>query len=229
MTLLGLLLCAASASAEPRPSAVGAVVRSKEWIVRRGASREEEFAGDVRYEAAGTRLSADWALYRHESRDWTARGDVRVSKTLEGGDVVEARGASARYDEASGGGTLLPAAEGRVAFTRTPPQGAPDRGEGRRLDWESDRAATLSGSARVWGPRLEAWADSARYERAGRTLILRGGRPVLRKVDEEGGWTTALKADEIRAVDSPRRIEASGGVRGWLIFKDEAGLRGRLR
>lgn len=229
MILPLLALLAVPARAESAAPVAGSVVRSKEWIVRRGKAREEEFVGDVRYESAGTRLSADWALYRHESKDWKAKGNVVLRKTLAGGDAIEARGAAARYDETSQNGSLEPAAGERVLFTRAPAQGEPDRGEGGRLDWVADREATLVGRARVWGPRLELWADSARYERPSRVLFLRGGRPVLRKVDEDGGWTTALKADEIEAGDSPRRISARGKVKGWMIFKDEQKILERAK
>lgn len=216
------LLAAPALAAGP---VAGSVVRSKEWVVRRGKEPEEEFVGEVRYEAAGTKLSADWALYRHLQKDWRARGKVVLRKEFESGDAVEARGESARYDEASRKGSLEPAPGGLIEFLRTTAEGEPDHGSGGRLDWTGDRSAVLSGRARVWGPRLEAWADTARYDRPLRTLFLRGGRPVLRKVDEEGGWTTALKADEVEASDSPRRIQARGKVRGWMIFKDEKKMR----
>lgn len=218
----------APARAEGASPVAGSVVRSKDWIVRRGDKKEEEFVGDVRYDSQGTRLTADWALYRHEPKLWTARGKVALRKETSDGGVVEALGETARYDENDRSGTLLPAPGGLVTFARTPPGEEPDRGEGLRLDWESDAAATLTGRARVWGPRLQAWADSARYERALRRLTLRGGRPVLRKVDAEGGWTTALKADEVEATDSPRRIEARGKVVGWLVFKDEKKLHSEI-
>ena len=56
------------------------------------------------------------------------------------------------------------------------------------------------------------------YEKSSGRLALNGGRPVLRKM--EGEWTTALKADEIVATETPQRIEARGRVKGWMIFKD---------
>lgn len=219
--ILPLLLLAAAARAESPVPTAGSVVRSKEWVVRRGEKREEEFVGDVHYDAAGTHLSADWALYRHAAKEWTARGRVRLRKELAGGDLIEAAGERARYDEKTQAGELLPAPDGLVSFARTPAGEEPDRGSGLRLDWEGDAAATLTGQARVWGPRLEVWADSARWTREDRRLALRGGRPVLRKVDAEGGWTTALKADEVDATQDPRRIEARGQVKGWLKFKDQ--------
>ncbi len=224
--ILAFLLLAASARAAGPAAVAGSVVRSKEWVVRRGKSQEEEFIGDVRYSASKTLLSADWALYRHAEKDWKARGHVGLRKELAGGDVLEAQGEAAHFDEASQAGTLAPAPGSRVNFKRTPSDGTDaDRGEGSRLKWEGDRAATLEGRARVWGPRLEAWADAVRWQRPDRRLILRGGRPVLRKIEEEGGWITALKADEVEATDSPRRIEARGGVVGWLVFTDEKKLK----
>ncbi|MDE2510895.1 MAG: hypothetical protein KGL74_07220, partial [Elusimicrobia bacterium] len=81
MILLLLLLAANPAAAQTSPVPVaGSVVRSKEWVVRRGKIKEEEFIGDVRYDAAGARLSADWALYRQEPDDWRARGHIRARK-----------------------------------------------------------------------------------------------------------------------------------------------------
>ncbi|MEK7382927.1 MAG: hypothetical protein AAB262_06540, partial [Elusimicrobiota bacterium] len=100
MILPLLLLAGASSAAGPAlPTAAGktaaAIVRSKEWVIRRGQNREEEFVGDVRYDSAGTRLSADWALFKHASRAWQARGNVRIHKTLKGGDMISACGARA--------------------------------------------------------------------------------------------------------------------------------------
>jgi hypothetical protein len=227
--LIALLLLAALAGPSRAVELAGAVVRSKEYIVRRGGTREEEFSGDVRYEAAGTRLTSDWALFRPDSKEWSARGRVALRKELEDGVVVAAKGERARYNTDAMVGSLEPAPGARVELTRQPPEGEPDRGEGARLDWAGEKWAELRGGARVSGPRLQAQADVARYDMPAKRLALRGGRPVARKVDEEGGWTTALKADEIDAADSPRRIEARGKVKGWLVFKDEKKLEEKVR
>lgn len=227
--ILSLLILAAPALASERilPSAAGktaaTVIRSKEWVIRRGENREEEFVGDVHYDSGGTRLNADWALFKHVTRTWQARGDVRVHKSLTEGGKIEAHSERAAYDEVSQRGTLDPAPGRLVDFRRMPPEGEPDHGEGGRLSWESDETVTLSQGARIWGPRLELWSDAARYERAGKRLILSGGRPVLHKI--EGEWTTALKADHIVATEAPRSIQATGKVKGWLIFKDAKKLK----
>lgn len=225
MILPVVLFFIAAARAEPPAPIAGSVVRSKEWIVRRGAAPEEEFIGDVRYDSAGVKLSADWALYRRALKNWEARGRVILRRELSNGDVIEARGGKARYDETSLLGTLEPAPGSRVGFIRAPVGEEADYGEGDRLVWNGDRDATLAGRAHAWGPRLEAWADSARYEKDARRLFLRGGRPVARKITEDGGWTTALAADEIDVADSPRRLEARGKVKGWLVFKNEKKLK----
>lgn len=224
MTALALaaLLCAPAKAAQSTPVA-GSVVRSKEWIIRRGDSREEEFIGDVRYESAGTRLTSDWALFRHASRTWQARGAVALRRVTEDGTVFSARGEKASHEEDTKRGFLEPEPGAKVVFTRTPPGLEPDHGESGRVSWNGEREVTLSSGARVWGPRLELAADEAVYERGLGRLTLNGGRPVLRKV--EGDWTTALKADRVVAVESPRRIEARGRVKGWMIFKDQARLK----
>lgn len=228
MTTLALLaLLAVPAPAAPPASAAtpvaGSVVRSKEWVIRRGENREEEFIGDVRYESAGTRLSSDWALFSHADRAWQARGAVALRRRASDGDLFEARGAKAGHDEVTKKGYLEPAPGERVVFKRTPPGLEPDHGESGRVTWNGERKVTLSNGAKVWGPRLELAADEAVYEKAQGRLALDGGRPILRKV--EGEWTTALKADSVVATESPRHIEARGRVKGWIIFKDRDKLK----
>jgi len=221
LALLALSLSSPLA-AQSAPVA-GSVVRSKEWVIRRGDNKEEEFIGDVRYQSAGTRLSSDWALFRHADRTWQARGGVYLRREAESGDLFEARGQRAGHDEVTKRGFLEPAPGQRVLFTRTPRGLEPDRGEAGRVTWNGERHVTLSAGAKVWGPRLELAADEAVYEKSAGRLTLNGGRPVLRKV--EGEWTTALKADEVVALESPRRIDARGSVKGWMIFKDRDKLK----
>lgn len=222
-----LLAAALAAPACAETGAAGAVVRSKEWVIRRGEKREEEFVGDVRYEAAGNRMTADWALYKHAEKTWDARGKVSLRKVLERDGTVEARGERARFTERTGGGSLFPAPGAKVRFSRTPAEGgAADLGEAGRVEWESEAKVSLLDGARVTGPRVELAADRADYERAARRMTLTGGRPVLRKMD--GEWTTAMKADTITATDSPRRIDAQGAVRGWLMFRDSEKLKETL-
>jgi len=216
-----VLLCS-PAAAQPTPVS-GSVVRSKEWVIRRGENKEEEFIGSVRYESAGTRLTSDWALFKHADRTWQARGAVFLRRESGDGAVYEARGHKGGHDEESKRGYLDPSPGERVLFTRTPPGLEPDHGESGRVTWNGESRVTLSAGAKVWGPRLELAADEAIYEKESGRLTLNGGRPVLRKM--EGEWTTALKADEIVATDAPRRIEAHGRVKGWMIFKDRKKLK----
>lgn len=219
MTAALLLAAALPASAASPAAVAGSVVRSKEWVIRRGAAREEEFIGDVRYDSGGTRLSADWALFKHADKTWRAKGSVVLRRRLDDGTELWARGERAGHDEASRRGFLEPAPGGRVPFTRTPPEGGPpDRGESGRVSWDSEQNLTLSGGARLWGPRLECAADRAYYERAAKRLTLSGGRPMVHKV--AGEWTTAFRAEETVALESPRRLEARGKVKGWMIFHE---------
>lgn len=229
--MTALLLLALSPLPAPAyaaaPTAAG-VVRSKEWIVRRGENREEEFVGDVRYESAGSRLTADWALYRHASKLWKARGNIVVVRRLEDGAVLEARGEKASFSEDGRGGMLEPSPGGRVRFKRQLPGGSePDLGEGDRLAWMDADSAVLSGRVRVWGPRADAWSDTATWRRGTGELALEGGRPVLRK--KEGDWTLAIKAEGVQASEAPRVIKARGRVKGWLQFRDQEKLKRSLR
>jgi hypothetical protein len=115
-----------------------------------------------------------------------------------------------------------------VRFKRQPPDGTePDLGEGDKLTWTSADAAVLSGSARVSGPRADGWADTATWHRKTGEIVLGGGRPVLRK--KEGEWALSIKADEVRAMEKPRVVKATGRVKGWLQFKDEEKLKRSLK
>ena len=210
--LLNLWACPGRAQSET--PVMGGVVRSKEWRIRRAPEKEEEFIGAVSYRAADTAIKADWALYRHAARTWKARGNVDAERRLSSGDVVEARGEEAFYDQGAEIGVL--SAKDRVTFERRPAAGEPDRGSAGKLRWEARAKAFFSGGVRVWGPRMESWSDEAAYDRALGELTLTGGRPVLRKL--EGDWTGVVKADVITAWESPRRVEADGKTRGWIEF-----------
>jgi hypothetical protein len=223
LPLLALLCSPAAAADSPPASVAGSVVRSKEWVIRRGDNKEEEFIGEVRYQSAGTRLTSDWALFKHADRSWQARGSVSVRRETKDGSVLEAHGDKAGHSEETMRGYLDPVPGERVRFTRGSPGQEPDHGESGRVTWDGESRVTMSAGAKVWGPRLELAAEQAVYEKAEGRLTLDGGRPVLRKV--EGEWTTALKADQVVATESPRRIEAHGRVKGWMIFKDRDKLK----
>ncbi len=216
-----IFLLAAPAAAEPT---MAGVVKSLEWRVKRAPAREEEFIGDVSYKAGPDRLRSDWALFRHEPRTWEARGNIRVERRLDSGEIIEARGERAEYDQKTGKGSLTGAADQPISFLRRPADGGPaDHGSASRLDWRSKEQARLTGAVRLWGPRLEGWSDAAELTRpaaAPGRLTLSGGRPVLRLL--EGGWTGAVKADLIEAFEKPDRLTADGRTVGWLRFKDGA-------
>ena len=226
LPLLLLLTPAGRALAQPAENAAGSVVRSKEWIVRRGKSREEEFIGDVRYDSAGTKLSADWALYRQGPNDWQARGHISARKEFAAGDAVETSGEKAWYDEKTLKGRLEPARGGRVPLLHTPPLGGADHAEGDHLSWIGETAGVLSGRARGWGPRGEFWAETARVDRAlpVQSLTLSGDRPVVHNF--QGGEDAALKADRIVVFDAPRRAVVTGRASGWVIALSTAMPKG---
>ena len=214
---------AAAAAVKPAKNVAGSVVRSKEWIVRRGKARQEEFVGDVRYEAAGTKLTSDWALYRQGQNDWHARGNVYARREFEAGDAVETRGENAWYDENTLKGRLEPAPGVRVPVLHTPLQGGPDHADGDHLSWIGQNVGILSGRTHGWGPRGEFWAEEARYDRllpADRSLTLTGNRPALHQF--HGGDDVAVKGDRIVAYDLPRRAVVTGRARGWIIAQSTA-------
>ncbi len=222
LVVLALAALSAAARAQPATSVAGSVVRSKEWVVRRGKAREEEFIGDVRYDAAGTKLSSDWALYRQGPNDWQARGSIYARREFTAGDAVETRGEKAWYDENTLKGRLEPAPGALVPLLHTPPEGGPDHAEGEHLSWVGETVGVLTGRARGWGPRGEFWADSARYDRrpGDQSVTLDGSRPVLHGY--QGGDDAAVKADRIVAYDSPRRAVATGRALGWFIAQSSA-------
>lgn len=215
-----LILLAAGAGlafAWPAQTVAGGVVQSDEWKVRRSPEKEEEFIGDVRYRGGENSFSADWALLRHGPQLWRARGRVRIERRMESGDLLVATGDEGLYDQKTGEGSLT--SQKAVELRRTPPEGDADFATARRLEWTGKERAVLSGEVHAWGPRLEAWSDRARYDGDQGALRLSGGRPVLRKLEPApGGWTGAVKADEITAYRDGRRLLADGKALGWIEF-----------
>lgn len=221
MSALALLLalCAPASAAE---KTMASVVSSKEWIVRRAPHREEEFTGDVRYKAGGNEFTSDWALFKHESQQWRARGRVVMRHALASGDTVTGRGDEAEFNQKSQKGAVLPAKGKRVSFERAPAAGGePDEGQAGRLEWSGADNATLTDGAHIWGPRLEGWADRADFAGDSGRVLLSGGRPVLVKREGLGAdWVGALKADTVAAERTAHKVAAQGAVRGWLEFRD---------
>jgi hypothetical protein len=221
MKLLFLLSCLLPPPARAATPVAGSVVSSKEWRVRRGAQTEEEFIGDVRYRSGPTIFKADWALFKHVDQSWQAKGHVRVDDIMEDGDTITVLGDQAAFSQRSEKGQLT--AKDGVSFTRAPRAGEPDHGHSDRMEWEGRNRAAAVGQIHLWGPRLEAWADRADYDRLKGELKFTGGRPVLLKLEgfdaESSDWVGALQGDTVTAFQSPRRLSADGKARGWLEFK----------
>ena len=192
----------------------GGVISSKEWKVRRAPQKEEEFIGAVRYRSAASLLRADWALYKHESHDWQAKGNVNIEHKLTSGDTLRGRGDEAFYNDKNRAGSML--ARRLVEFSRTPPSGDPDYGRAKSARWNDDHVI-VSEQVHLWGPRLKLWSSRADYDRRNSELTLSGGRPVLQKL--EGSWTGAVKADKITAWDKSKKMAADGKTHGWIRFK----------
>ncbi|MBI4677913.1 MAG: hypothetical protein HY748_10055 [Elusimicrobia bacterium] len=199
-------------------------VSSKEWKMRRSPVKEEEFTGEVRYWTYSRFVRADWALYRHDDETWEARGNIRGEHTLpRGRGVFEVFGERAVFDQKRRKGSLT-GKRGYVDVVLTSADGFKDFGRAGRLAWELDRSASLLDGVRLWGERVDAWADRADYDWEKAALTLSGGRPVLHK--KFGDWTAAVKADTVTALDAAaqsRHLRAQGRVRGWIEFRKYAG------
>ncbi len=203
----------------PLPAVVGGVVRSKEWLVRRAPQREEEFIGEVSYRQGPRILTADWALLRHATQIWNARGHVKLDETLKSGDRIAINGEEAQYDQKTKRGWLIGAHGGPISFQRLPVAGPPpDEGTAQRLEWEGQERAHLSGGVHVGGPRAELWGGAADYDALQQVLTVSQDRPVLHVM--EGGWTGAVQGTTLAALQNPDRFQADGQTHGWIKFKD---------
>lgn len=226
-----------------RDALVGAVVASDDYVLRRGPRRVEQLSGNVRYLRRDKAFRSDWALVDHDAGLWRARGSVRASFLLDTGEVLFASGHDALHDLNTGLGQLTGKDGGAVSFLLFEPlPGGPalkagseraeleaagrvrEGGEANKLSWDEKLSrARLEGRVRLRGREGESWAEQADYERAGRTLVLAGHRPVLRRDDAR--WSGAVQADRIRASEDYGRVEADGKAAGWMRFQDARGAR----
>ncbi len=233
------LLAGAAFAAEPsKPKLAGAVVRSKEYVVRREPKREEEFIGDVSYRQRGREFYSDWAL-RQEPERWKARGHVRIVWKREDGTVSRAWGERAIYDGISEKGSLFPKEGELLRFERALPAVAmPEYGNSRQLHYDGkSQTGRLEGDVHLWGPTGEcegdlvslstaskvcwaaAWAERADYEHESGISTLTGRRPVVTAIGRTAKgdpWSGALQGDRIRGHSS--RLKADGDVQGWVVF-----------
>ncbi|MBI4425213.1 MAG: hypothetical protein HY554_15890 [Elusimicrobia bacterium] len=250
LLLLALASAPAAGGAEPkRKPLAGLVVRSDDYELRRSPEVVEEFRGRASYAHGGRELHADWMERRHRGDRWRARGRVRGVLTRGDGTVIEARGHEAAHDGATRLGWLRPRTGGRLELERRAPcesrlsslacrdayrvaagAEAPDRASAREASWDARaERLRLEGEVHAWGPSGESWAESADYSHAGRRLDLSGRRPVM--VSRTEDWNGAVQADRIAALQgaagpgpaAPARVEAAGGVRGWVVFRDGPG------
>jgi lipopolysaccharide export system protein LptA len=219
-TLLFLIGFALPIPVQAASPVAGSVVSSDEWKVRRGADKEEEFIGDVRYRTGRTFLKSDWALFKHATQGWQAKGRVRVDRLLDDGATLTAEGDEAVFDQRKQAGALT----GRdgVSFLRAPTDAEPDHGRADRSEWKGPNRAAAVGAVRIWGPRMEVQADRADYDLVPGELTLTGGRPVLLKLEgfdpSSSDWVGALQGDIVRSYENPRRLTADGKARGWIDF-----------
>lgn len=239
-SLLAVLAVLAGAGAfaqePPRKKLAGLVVRSEDYAIRRGQDVVEEWTGKVSYRHQGREFYSDWAERRHSDDRFHARGRVRGVWKFKDGTVIEAAGEDAVHDGKKNAGRLTPGAGKLLAFERRAPGlPEPDRGESREMTWDVPAGKLrLEGDVRTWGPSGRSWSDRAEYDLGSKTLALSGSRPVLvsgaaaLRADRED-WNGAVQAERIEASDRPRRVEAQGRVKGWIVFEDRPAKLKKLR
>ncbi|MBI5242377.1 MAG: hypothetical protein HY922_01680 [Elusimicrobia bacterium] len=205
-----------------RDPLVGSVVRSREYVIRRAPTKQEEFIGDVSYRRASRSARADWALFDHASQVWKLRGSVHGEDRLKDRSGLSVDGHEAVHNVDTGLGELRGQGEnGLVTLIRNKPgPEATDRAYARKLSWDQKGGTLrLLGDVRLDSPMGEAAAWTALYRHSDRSLTLTGGPPLV--APRQRGWQAAAQADEIRATERPQKIQAAGSVRGWLFFPPE--------
>lgn len=205
-----------------RDPLVGSVVRSREYVIRRAPTKQEEFIGDVSYRRAARSARADWALFDHASQVWRLRGSVHAEDRLKDRSSLSVDGHEAVHDVDKGLGELrAQGKDGLVTLIRNMPgPEATDRAYARKLSWDQNGGTLrLLGDVRLDSPMGEAAAWTALYRHSDRSLTLTGGPPIV--APRQPGWQAAAQAEEIRATERPQRIRAAGSVRGWLFFPPE--------
>ncbi len=200
--LLCLLIFPNGASAAPtRSAAVGSVVKSEKWHIRRKPHRIEELSGNVTYRKEGRFFRADWARYDHKLKVLRAKGRIRMEHPTDEGGKITLRGERARFDENLQKGSLKGKNEAdSVYFERV----------------NEARGATGHGRAQV-----------LRFDAAEQSLRLEGRRPFV--TGKESRWSAAVQADRItvyRGGLEGRRIVAQGRTQGWIHFPREGKIGG---
>ncbi|MFH2201529.1 MAG: hypothetical protein ABIJ96_00290 [Elusimicrobiota bacterium] len=175
------------------PEAVGSVVRSERWNVRRKPHKVEELSGNVTYDKDNRHLRADWALYDHKTKVLQGRGGIRITQETTKGRKIHLTGERGSYDDNSRQGVLSGQTDADpVRFKRVDAAGQDIGGaQCRTVHWDAAQEA----------------------------VSLEGRRPYLRA--DEPGWSGAVQADRItahRGTDTGRRIVAEGRTSGWLYF-----------
>lgn len=197
--LLCFLIFPTGASAAPtRSAAVGSVVKSEKWHIRRKPHRIEELSGNVTYRKEGRFLRADWARYDHKLKVLRAKGRIRVEHPTDDGGMITLRGEHAYFDENLQKGSLKGKDEAdSVRFERT----------------NEARGSAGYGRAQV-----------LRFDAAEESLRLEGSRPFV--TSKESRWSAAVQADRItiyRGGPEGRRIVAEGRTQGWIHFPYDKG------
>jgi len=112
----------------------------------------------VSYRKGPSLFNSDWALFRHDTQAWQARGHVKLVHGLKSGERIEGSGEKAEFDQTTGRGSLVGAAGGPVSYARFPTEGPPDSGSATRLEWEGQEHIRLTGQVHVWG---RGWSSGA--------------------------------------------------------------------
>jgi len=195
------------------------VVQSDEWVVRRD-EQQEEFRGHVRLDHAPHHLEADWALFQRPPGLWKVRGRVHLRRDLPEGETWQAWGDEGEYRLGSKKGELW-GTQGPLRITRSFSDSTGTHlwtGSARKAEWDGQaQVLHLIGDVGLDAADVKVRSARARYDAASRSASFEGHRPVAQF--EQEGFGCACQSDRLQVQDSPRKLVASGRVRGWFHLK----------
>ena len=213
-----LLLAPGLCFSESTSKIAGGVVQSDEWVVRRD-KQEEEFLGHVRFDRARDHLQADWALYQKTLDLWRVKGNLHGRRETPKGETWNVWADEGEYQMKSRDARLR-GTRSRLRFERSfLHKGAAAVWHGAAQEAVLDgakREVRLSGDVTLDGDDILLRSREAVYDQDTREGAFQGGRPVARFAGEK--YIGARQADTLTLDESPRRVAATGSVRGWFTL-----------